>query len=52
MPFELKVRLGMVGNSYRVTIPIDMIVDLGWEVGDILRIGMDNGKITIRKHED
>ena len=49
MPFEPKVKLGLVGNSYRVTIPMDMINDLGWEEGDILRVGMDDGKITIRK---
>jgi antitoxin component of MazEF toxin-antitoxin module len=49
MPFEPKVKLGKVGNSYRVTIPMDMIFDLDWKEGDILRIGMDNNKLTIRK---
>jgi antitoxin component of MazEF toxin-antitoxin module len=49
MPFEPKVKLGKVGNSYRVTIPMDMINDLGWEEGDILRVGMDENKLTIRK---
>lgn len=48
MPFEPKVKLGKVGNSYRVTIPMDMISDLGWKEGDILRIGMDKGILTIR----
>ena len=49
MPYEPKVRLSMVGNSYKVTIPMDMVRDMGWDVGEILRIGMDDGKITIRK---
>ena len=49
MPFEPKVKLGKVGNSYRVTIPMDMISDLGWKEGDLLRIGMDNAKLTVRK---
>jgi AbrB family looped-hinge helix DNA binding protein len=49
MPFEPKVKLGKVGNSYRVTIPMDMISDLGWKEGDILRIGMEDHKLTIRK---
>lgn len=49
MPFEPKVKLGKVGNSFRVTIPADMIQDLGWKAGDILRIGMDNGKLTVHK---
>lgn len=51
MPFEPKVKLGKVGNSYRVTIPMDMITDLGWNEGDILRIGMDENKLTIRREE-
>jgi antitoxin component of MazEF toxin-antitoxin module len=49
MPFEPKVKLGKVGNSYRVTIPMDMISDLGWSEGDTLRVGMDEYKLTIRK---
>lgn len=49
MPFEPKVKLGKVGNSFRVTIPIDMIRDLGWKDGDILRIGMDDDTLIIRR---
>lgn len=49
MPFEPKVKLGKVGNSYRVTIPMEMISDLGWKEGDTLRIGMDEEIVTIRK---
>jgi antitoxin component of MazEF toxin-antitoxin module len=51
MPFEPKVKLGKVGNSYRVTIPMDMISDLGWKEGDMLRIGMDNSQLRIRKEK-
>jgi bifunctional DNA-binding transcriptional regulator/antitoxin component of YhaV-PrlF toxin-antitoxin module len=49
MPFEPKVKLGKVGNSYRVTIPVEMIRDLGWNAGDTLRIGLDdkNDKLVI-----
>ena len=49
MPFEPKVKLGKVGNSYRVTIPMEMISDLGWKEGDMLRIGMDDNTLTIRR---
>jgi bifunctional DNA-binding transcriptional regulator/antitoxin component of YhaV-PrlF toxin-antitoxin module len=49
MPFEPKVKLGKVGNSYRVTIPAEMIQDLGWKKGDILRIGMNDSSLTIHK---
>ena len=36
MPFEPKIKLGKVGNSFKVTIPVEMIEDLKWKVGDIL----------------
>jgi AbrB family looped-hinge helix DNA binding protein len=49
LPFEPKVKLGKVGNSYRVTIPMEMIEDLGWKEGDILRIGMNHDRLTIYK---
>jgi antitoxin component of MazEF toxin-antitoxin module len=52
MPFEPKVKLGKVGNSYRVTIPIDMIHDLGWKAGDVLRIGMGDDTLTIHRSEE
>lgn len=44
------MKLGKVGNSYRVTIPMEMIEDLGWKEGDILRIGMNYNRLTIYKH--
>ncbi len=49
MPFEPKVKLGKVGNSYRVTIPMEMISDLDWKEGDMLRIGMEDSKLSIRR---
>jgi AbrB family looped-hinge helix DNA binding protein len=49
VPFEPRVKLGKVGNSFKVTIPADMILDLGWKEGDTLRIGLDDGNLTIRK---
>jgi AbrB family looped-hinge helix DNA binding protein len=49
MPFEPKIKLGKVGNSFKVTIPVDMIEDLGWKEGDILRIGLEDSKLIIHK---
>jgi len=49
MPFEPKVKLGKVGNSFKVTIPSEMIQELGWKEGDILRIGYEDGRLTIHK---
>jgi len=49
MPFEPKIKLGKVGNSFKVTIPSEMIQDLGWKEGDILRIGLDDNVLRVRK---
>jgi antitoxin component of MazEF toxin-antitoxin module len=49
MPFEPKVKLGKVGNSFKITIPIDMIEDLGWKEGDVLRIGLDDSRLIIHR---
>jgi bifunctional DNA-binding transcriptional regulator/antitoxin component of YhaV-PrlF toxin-antitoxin module len=52
MPFEPKVKLGKVGNSFRVTIPMEMIEDLGWKAGDTLRIGLgDTDMVFIHREE-
>ena len=51
MPFEPKVKLGKVGNSFKVTIPSEMIQDLNWKEGDILRIGLDDGLLRIHKEK-
>jgi AbrB family looped-hinge helix DNA binding protein len=42
MPFEPRVKLGKVGNSFKITIPMEMIEDLKWKEGDTLRIGLEN----------
>lgn len=49
MPFEPKVKLRIVGNSFTMTIPADVIKDLGWDEGDILRIGLEDEKLIIHK---
>jgi antidote-toxin recognition MazE-like antitoxin len=52
MPFEPKVKLRKIGNSFTVTIPVDMIEDLGWKEGDILRIGLENkNKLIVHREE-
>lgn len=33
------MQAGQRGNSFKVTIPADMIQDLWWKEGDVLRIG-------------
>ena len=52
MPFEPKVKLRKIGNSFTVTIPVDMIEDLGWKEGNILRIGLENKNRLIVHREE
>ena len=50
LPFVPKVKLGKVGISYRDhTYRIDFRSTL--EEGDILTIGLDEAKLTIRKEK-
>ncbi len=49
MPFEPKVKLRKVGNSFTVTIPAEMIEDLSWQEGDFLRIGLEDEKLIVRR---
>lgn len=46
MPYEPKIRLTK-GNSYRVTIPIDVIEELQWKKGDILRLSLEKGRMNV-----
>lgn len=50
MPYEPKIKLTK-GNSYIVTIPIDVIEELQWKKGDILRLSLEKDKIILRKNE-
>jgi antitoxin component of MazEF toxin-antitoxin module len=52
MPFEPKVKLGRVGNSFKVTIPLEMIEDLKWKEGEVLRIGMEDSGLVIHKDKN
>lgn len=47
---ELKVRLGKIGNSMRVTIPKEIVEALKLKEGDILRIDITKDNlIRLRK---
>ena len=49
MPFEPRVKLRKVGNSFTITIPVDIVKDLTWREGDVLRIGLEDEKLIIHK---
>jgi len=49
MPLRIKVKVGKVGNSLRITIPKEVAEQLGIEKGDILLVGLTDSKILIEK---
>lgn len=49
MPVEFKMKLVQVGNSLRVTIPMEICDALKLREGDILGLTLTNGDIKVRK---
>jgi len=49
MPLELKVIVGEIGHSLRVTIPKDMAEALDIEKGDIVGLRLTDHEIIMRK---
>ncbi len=49
MPLELKVIVGRVGHSLRVTIPKDIADTLNIKKGDTLAMRLTDGEIVLRK---
>lgn len=48
MPLTIEVKLTKIGNSLRITVPIEVVRALKWKEGDILEIGLDNNHMTVR----
>ena len=42
-------KIGITGNSAKVTIPIHYLRELGWEAGDIVEIIKTDSGIMIKK---
>jgi len=49
MPIELKVKVGRVGNSLKITIPRVITAKLEIREGDTLGVQLMDGEILIRK---
>jgi AbrB family looped-hinge helix DNA binding protein len=39
-------------HSFRITIPKEIIDELGWNVNDVILIGVEGDKIIIRKEKE
>jgi bifunctional DNA-binding transcriptional regulator/antitoxin component of YhaV-PrlF toxin-antitoxin module len=49
--FEFKKKL-IKGHSFRITIPMEIIDELGWNMNDVVRIALEGDKIVIRKEKE
>lgn len=52
MPVKFKRTVFRSGDSYRVTIPMDIVRALGIEAKDELSIWMNNSQIIMEKAEE
>ena len=46
--FEPRIKVAK-GNSFRITIPMYIVKEVGWKRGDVLRLTLDNDKVILRK---
>ena len=49
MPLTIKVKLGKVGNSLRITIPKPVIETLKWKPGEVLEVGIIKDSMIVKK---
>jgi len=49
MPFTPKVKLGRVGNSFKITVPVEVIEALKWLDGDLLEVDVHDNIMTVKK---
>jgi len=48
-PLKLKVIVGKVGNSLKITLPSPILEQLGIEKGDFLYLSVEDSKIVVEK---
>ena len=49
VPLKLKVIVGKVGNSLRITLPAPIVEQLEIRRGDVLELSLTNHKILVEK---
>jgi antitoxin component of MazEF toxin-antitoxin module len=49
MPLTIQVKLNRVGNSLKITVPIEVLRALKWQAGDTLEIGLTDSIMTVKK---
>jgi len=49
---DIERKITKIGNSMGVTIPTDILREVGLKHGDQVQIKINNGKITLQKKEN
>ena len=49
---RIKRKVTKIGNSYGVTIPVDMLKEAGISYGDHVQLELKEGKIMMEKREE
>jgi len=51
LPLTMRVKVAKMGNSLRMTIPVDVARTLDIKDGDYLLVGVTNNHIIVKKEE-
>jgi len=51
MPVKFEIKVVQVGNSLKVTIPVEIAKHLGIKKGDVVLMWVDNQHVVIEKKE-
>ena len=49
MPLTIKVKVAKMGNSLRMTIPVDVARTLNIKDGDFVEVGVSNDHMIVKK---
>jgi antitoxin component of MazEF toxin-antitoxin module len=49
MPITIQVKLNRIGNSLKITVPIEVVRALKLKAGDTLEIGLTDSTMTVKK---
>ena len=51
VPVKFQVKVVQVGNSLKITVPVEVARHLGIEKGDTVNLWVDNNHIIVEKKE-
>ena len=49
MPVKFEISVVQVGNSFKITIPVEIVRHLNIEKGDTVEMWVDNSHIVVKK---